>query len=40
LAAYIGYPPKALHTGFGAEGIGTIDATGYDIFLPGTWVAI
>jgi hypothetical protein len=40
LVAYIGHPPKALRTGFGAEGIETIDASGYGVFLPGTWVAI
>ena len=40
LAAYMGYPPKVLRTGFGAEGIVTIDANGYGVFLPGTWVAI
>ena len=39
-AAYMGYPPKVLHIGFGAEGIATIDASGYGVFLPGTWVAI
>ena len=36
----MGYPPKALRRGFGAEGIATIDASGYGVFLPGTWVAI
>jgi hypothetical protein len=36
----MGYPPKAFCTGFGVEGIITIDACGYGIFLPGTWVAI
>jgi hypothetical protein len=40
LAAYMGYPPKALRIGFGAEGIATIDAIGYGVFLSGTWVAI
>jgi len=40
LAAYMSYPPKALRTGFGAEGIATIDASGYGVFLPVTWVAI
>jgi len=36
LAAYMGYPPKVLRTGFGAKGIATIDASSYDVFLPGT----
>jgi hypothetical protein len=36
----MGYPPKALRTSFGAEGIATIDASSYDVFLPGTWMAI
>jgi len=36
----MGYPPKALRTGFGVEGIATIDANGYNVFLLGTWVAI
>jgi hypothetical protein len=36
----MGYPPKALRTGFGVEGIVTIDASGYGVFLPGTWVTI
>jgi hypothetical protein len=40
LAMHMGYPPKAFCTGFGVEGIITIDACGYGIFLPGTWVAI
>ena len=40
LAAYMSYPPKALRTGFGAEGIATIDASGYGVFLRGTWVTI
>jgi hypothetical protein len=40
LAAYMSYPPKALRIGFGAEGIATIDAIGYGVFLSGTWVAI
>ena len=35
LAAYMGYPPKALRTGFSAEGT-TIDASGYGVFLPVT----
>jgi len=36
LAAYMGYPPKALYRGFGAEGFATIDASAYGVFLPGT----
>jgi hypothetical protein len=40
LVAYMGYPPKVLRTGFGAESIATIDASGYGVFLPGTWVVI
>jgi hypothetical protein len=32
-AQFMGYPPKALRTGFGAEGIATIDASGYGVFL-------
>jgi hypothetical protein len=36
----MGYPPKALRIGFGAEGIATIDTSGYSVFLSGTWVAI
>jgi len=34
------YAPKALRTEFCAEGIATIDVSGYGVFLPGTWVAI
>jgi hypothetical protein len=40
LVAYMCYPPKALHTGFGEEDIGTIDANGYGVFLPDIWVVI
>jgi hypothetical protein len=36
-AQFVGYPPKALRTRFGAEGIATIDASGYGVFLPGGW---
>jgi hypothetical protein len=32
----MGYPPKALRTGFSVEGIVTIDTSGYDFFLAGT----
>jgi hypothetical protein len=32
----MGYPPKALHTSFGVEGIATIDVSGYGVFLLGT----
>jgi hypothetical protein len=34
LATHMGYSPKALRTGFGVEGITTIDASGYDVFFP------
>lgn len=27
------YPPKALCTGFDVEGIATVDASSYDVFL-------
>jgi hypothetical protein len=40
LATYMGYPPKALRTGFGVEGIAIIDPSSYDIFLLSTWVTI
>jgi hypothetical protein len=40
LAAYMGCRPKALRTRFGIEDIATIDASGYGVFLPGTWVTI
>jgi hypothetical protein len=36
----MGYPPKVLRTGFGVEDIATIDASGYGVFLLGTWVTI
>jgi hypothetical protein len=34
------YPPKALHTCFGVEGIATINISGYCVFLSGTWVGV
>ena len=40
LATHMRYPPKALRTGFGVEGIATIDASGYNVFLLGTWMTI
>jgi len=40
LATFMGYSPKALRTGFGAEAIATIDVRGYGVFLPDTWVVI
>jgi hypothetical protein len=37
LATDMSYPPKVIRTGFGIEGIATIDASGYDVFLSGRW---